>query len=251
MESAKKDSNIKDNNQNQPPKDKAVDLNLVLLKTHKLSSVLYLVTNPLADQDPLKWRLRDLALQAVADISDLVASRSESRQIGIIETVVATFNRVISFIDIAVQNRSVSEMNLTILKQEYLQLRSKMESFRQQIQPALFAAPVQPPEWLAVPAAANPAPALTAQYNNRPLSEVVSVKDKGRKTEDQDKSLNNSRREAIVAFVKKHDWSSIKDIARAVPGVSSKTVQRELADLVRQGTLKKEGDRRWSRYAAL
>ena len=52
----------------------------------------------------------------------------------------------------------------------------------------------------------------------------------------------------IISFLKGKDWTSIKDITDAIEGCSTKTIQRELADLVHQGVLKKKGDRRWSRY---
>jgi len=58
----------------------------------------------------------------------------------------------------------------------------------------------------------------------------------------------DSRRSLILSFLKGRDWTSIKDISEAIGGCSSKTIQRELSDLVQQGVLKKKGDRRWSRY---
>ena len=56
------------------------------------------------------------------------------------------------------------------------------------------------------------------------------------------------RREKILNFIKQHNWSSIREIAKFIPEVSSKTIQRELAELVRAGALKKTGERRWSSY---
>ena len=41
---------------------------------------------------------------------------------------------------------------------------------------------------------------------------------------------------------------TIKDIALHIPGVSEKTVQRDLQALVSAGVLKRKGERRWSRY---
>ncbi|PIR83083.1 hypothetical protein COU19_02205 [Candidatus Kaiserbacteria bacterium CG10_big_fil_rev_8_21_14_0_10_56_12] len=57
------------------------------------------------------------------------------------------------------------------------------------------------------------------------------------------------RREALLSFLRDKDKGSIKDISRSVPGVSEKTVQRELAALVAEGVLVKEGERRWSTYS--
>jgi predicted HTH transcriptional regulator len=41
---------------------------------------------------------------------------------------------------------------------------------------------------------------------------------------------------------------SIKDIRTAITGCSEKTIQRELANLISQGLIKREGERRWSVY---
>ncbi|OHA60261.1 MAG: hypothetical protein A2589_03810 [Candidatus Vogelbacteria bacterium RIFOXYD1_FULL_46_19] len=57
-----------------------------------------------------------------------------------------------------------------------------------------------------------------------------------------------SRRGVILKYLEGRPWTSIKDIARAVPDCSVKTVQRELVELVDTGVLKKTGERRWSRY---
>jgi hypothetical protein len=46
----------------------------------------------------------------------------------------------------------------------------------------------------------------------------------------------------------KYPMAMIKDITHAFPDVSEKTIQRELADLVASGVLKKIGEKRWSKY---
>jgi len=57
------------------------------------------------------------------------------------------------------------------------------------------------------------------------------------------------RESKIIEIVKVKEKVSIKDILDAVPGVGEKTIQRALISLVTRGVLKKEGERRWSRYA--
>jgi len=41
----------------------------------------------------------------------------------------------------------------------------------------------------------------------------------------------------------------VKDFAKVITDISEKTIQRELLDLVQRGVIKKEGERRWSRYS--
>jgi hypothetical protein len=52
----------------------------------------------------------------------------------------------------------------------------------------------------------------------------------------------------ILDLVRSSNGISIKDISKVVKNCSEKTIQRELADMIRQKLVKKEGERRWSIY---
>jgi hypothetical protein len=58
----------------------------------------------------------------------------------------------------------------------------------------------------------------------------------------------SSRRTAVLEVLKDGKRIGIKDISSFVVGCSEKTVQRELAALVSDGLIQKEGEKRWSRY---
>lgn len=127
-----------------------------------------------------------------------------------------SLGRLLSLIDLARLNPGVSQMNFDILKQEFLALREGINS--------------------------NPDSHKMALLSN-PISNSSHIEPKSR-------PLVSGRQETIYRLIKQQGPISIKDIAKAVPGVSGKTVQRELAALVKSGRLKREGDRRWSRYLA-
>jgi len=57
------------------------------------------------------------------------------------------------------------------------------------------------------------------------------------------------RRRLILNTLQGGGKLGIKDIALQVVGYSEKTVQRELTDLVNEGIVKKDGEKRWSTYA--
>jgi DNA-binding HxlR family transcriptional regulator len=42
---------------------------------------------------------------------------------------------------------------------------------------------------------------------------------------------------------------TIKDIAGVLPGISTKTIQRELSSMIQDGVLTKAGERRWTVYS--
>lgn len=60
-----------------------------------------------------------------------------------------------------------------------------------------------------------------------------------------------SRRSRIMSVLKDKGQASIKDISEVIADCSEKTIQRELQSLVKDGTVVREGDRRWSRYSVV
>ena len=59
----------------------------------------------------------------------------------------------------------------------------------------------------------------------------------------------NSRSLGIVTVLRGMGALGIKEISARLPDYSEKMIQRELASLVKNGQVKKEGFKRWSRYA--
>lgn len=59
----------------------------------------------------------------------------------------------------------------------------------------------------------------------------------------------NKRQSIIINLLKRKKEVMIKDISSLISDCSEKTIQRELFALVDAGILKKEGERRWTRYS--
>jgi len=59
----------------------------------------------------------------------------------------------------------------------------------------------------------------------------------------------NSRQSVIINLLKRKKEIMIKDVSPLIEGVSEKTIQRELLSMVADGILKKEGEKRWSKYS--
>lgn len=57
------------------------------------------------------------------------------------------------------------------------------------------------------------------------------------------------RRERIKTVLEAKGEATIKDIADVITDCSSKTIQRELNALIKDGVVKRQGERRWSRYS--
>lgn len=197
---------------------------MAYIKAQKLAGATYLISDFLNDSDPVKWRLREQSLIVMTLINPINLEKS-----------LEGINRMISYLDIVLASSQVSTMNLSILKQEYqalgqLLLKEKSKTILEQLP--------------------DSTPRLELE------KEKVAPIESKRQIESENARLvivptsqkDNTRRSQILSFIKNRGESSIKDISKAVPHVSSKTVQRELSDLVKSGLLQREGDRRWSRY---
>ena len=62
-------------------------------------------------------------------------------------------------------------------------------------------------------------------------------------------STGNDRRERIKTILEAKKEATIKDISEIITDVSEKTIQRELNALIEENIVKREGERRWSRYS--
>ena len=67
-------------------------------------------------------------------------------------------------------------------------------------------------------------------------------------------NIKNIRQESIIEFIKDNGPSTIKDIVNGMKLAANisrgeKTIQRELVSLMKDGVLKKEGEKRWSKYS--
>ena len=63
--------------------------------------------------------------------------------------------------------------------------------------------------------------------------------------------VKQERKQHIFSILRQKNTAMIKDFSAVITNCSEKTVQRLLIDMVRSGVLKREGDRRWSRYSIL
>lgn len=72
---------------------------------------------------------------------------------------------------------------------------------------------------------------------------------KGQKESFIYRTKQSEREKIINDEIKRKGVVTVKDISVIMPSVSEKTVQRELIGMVVRGVLKKEGERRWSKYS--
>ncbi|MFA5831197.1 MAG: hypothetical protein WC878_05200 [Candidatus Paceibacterota bacterium] len=256
-------------------------------KAEKLATALYLITGFLSDSEPLKWNIRESGLAVLTDVTSFgntVVSETSQR----VKKIMSDIEKVVSLLEISATAGFMSEMNLAILKEEYLSLVQALgsrkkggleegfvfgreffstrgiprhaanteekteESYKGQIKDNNFQQPVRPSslssEGRTEAGFVSSATHPFAGKSGKPISDNNSFVGKTI-LETKKTAEKTSRREMIIALIKEKKEISIKDITNHFPDCGEKTIQRELAALVTTKVLKKTGDRRWSKYS--
>ncbi len=260
-------NNIKDITKPESPLDSR-PTGFLSLKNQRLISVLYLLTESISDKDPLKWRLRKLALDIYSIISNLdlydLKEANLSDQINL-PVIIKKINSLAILIEVLIVTGAVSQMNFSILKKEYLAVKGLLEKISleknswsqylletetKEMSNRLLTINQKASDKIVeksyqLPISIGQLPTVSSQ-NKRPVIGGSHIK-----TNKSSKHNQTDRQAKILSYLRGKDWTSIKDILMTVSGCSSKTIQRELNDLVAQNVLKKKGDRRWSRYSLI
>lgn len=162
--------------------------------------------------------------------------------------VLAHIFSLISLVRLLATQSVLSQDTARVLISEYETLAHKVESASQL---SLF---VTSNDFLVPSMLTHPSPSsssVSTVLADRSLDQKKDIKDifKGRSKPTQ---VHSERLEKILDFVRGNKGVSIKDISRIsdplIKDCSEKTIQRELAGLVRQGFIKRVGERRWSVY---
>ena len=229
-----------------------ISFSISYTKTHKLITALYMVTDIIDKDEPIRGKLRTLGTEIISDMHSVPAEASNK----IAETV--------SFLNIASAMNFISEMNCSILKKEFLELKGSIQEYTD-----------MKPTWLAEFFTKENNP-----YPTSPLSRGKSGVYKGhtrigvqkgstlmKALSDKTQAMSNTkpsttnfdvlkkqRREEIKNSIKANGGNAtIKDIKDKASGslvnCGKKTLQRELVSMVRDGVLRKIGEKRWSRYS--
>ena len=210
-------------------------MNIELKKTEKLVSAVYLLTSFFNDLEPMKWRLRDLG-------GELVQSR-EPRSI---------IQEIVSLLNISKNAGLISEMNYNIIHKEFSNFLAQDQTLPELLKPSredLYGVSTQEEKKVSyLP------DVITKDAPQKFEHRVTSIKDKiikdiSEQPEGTVALKKNNRQSVIFGLLKKKGEIMIKDVTPMIPGVSEKTIQRELLSLVKQGILRKEGEKRWSKYS--
>lgn len=196
-------------------------------KAERLATAIHVVTGFITVEEPLRKLLRASSLE----LSRLSTDRTRLLEVGP-ETFATRCAELSSLLVTAESAGLVSHMNAKLIIDEYARLAtfvkerySFIHSHVSDIQDVTHST-------------------LTQDKGQKDTSGYRSVSEKLIK----DSSQTSTRRADILSLFSHKDRISVKDAVGTVPGVSEKTIQRELLAMVADGVLKKDGERRWSTY---
>lgn len=174
--------------------------------------------------------LENLRLAAERIPGDVARLAADALQPG---AVLAGELNVLSLLRLAVSEGLLAPGNGDILLEEYEELANRLS---QSTAVSLLSL-----EDLAVPEFAMP------RLTHLSGSEKRQERYKGQNESIKD-IQTTPRTQTILDIINKNKRVSIKDISNIVRNCSEKTIQRELAVLIEQGRVRKEGQKRWSVY---
>ncbi len=203
----------------------------------KLTEALYRTTELFSDAEPLKWSLRETALEVLNETS-AISSTSGIVNYKEIEEAKKLINGLFIKLELAASGTLISKMNFEVLEREYLVLKNELAGKMGELSISdmfLLDKPIMDTK-LSDKSDKVEEPLKTSN-ETKPFVKPVEV------------SVLNGRREAIVTALKNKGASSVGDLVGLFNGtVGAKTIQRELVALVTSGLIRQEGDKRWRRY---
>ena len=226
-------------------------------KVNKLITALYMVTDILDTTEPLRTRLRTLGAQIVSD------THSYSLEID------RKIDEILSLLEIAFLVGMISEMNFNILKREFLALKqSAQESQKGLSLPDKKVGVVDLEKFFdddnifrnnsfqEEPRSSRLGIGHTRIGVQKGGTLLKALSDKIPKLSlggNNFHVLKEERRKEIIAVIKDNrDGLTITDIKSKGQGsllnYGEKTLQRELVSMVKEGILRKAGEKRWSKY---
>jgi predicted transcriptional regulator len=223
-------------------------------KTERLVSALYLLSSFISDKEPVKWQMREAGV-GLLSYSLSLSNRSSSERMLAYANFVSTGLKFLSFLEICSAGKIISEMNYNILKSEFESLIHTVESGEKlgDTKGLVF-----PDHFFEISGGyqnenlnQKDSPSLSATVLSKGQSTMSNRMSDKQKPVRQNHPIEDksNRQEIIIDLLKKNPGLGIKDFTSAISGCSEKTIQRELASMVSKGLIKKEGEKRWSRYS--
>ncbi|MDE2188718.1 MAG: hypothetical protein KGJ35_03260 [Patescibacteria group bacterium] len=222
----------------------------IFKKTERIVTALYLVTNLIKDNDPLKWEIRERCMSLVSSTIALTGADNQEKN-SFLRFFLTSLLESRTFVNISLGSNIISQMNAEMIIGEidslvvYVKDRA-LESANKAgyvLSRSFFS--TETPSRTDDKGQSKDQVKVSQSQSLKNVSSSVSFK----KSQSVKQVQKDNRKESILKILSKQGNLTIKDIIKDITNCSEKTLQRVLIDLIQTGLVKKEGDRRWSRYS--
>lgn len=253
-------------------------------KAEKLTTALYMLTDLIREDDPMRYKIRQTSIAILSDTRGLSYAMTGDLYFHLARVIAKSWE-IMSLIEVCVVVGFISDMNYGILKNALIDFisdlrnRQKIEGFSHmqdlkigvgestnfKLKSDFFKissedlAEIKEQTSGSKNVALNAptvnkeevdsAPKPSVQKENK-IKKVDSLEVTRKiKTPNTPSTTQTSRVEKIIELINEKKDISIKDIVSYFKEYSQKTIQRDLASLVEEGKIKRTGEKRWSRYS--
>ncbi len=217
----------------------------IIQKSQKITSALYLITDLIKDSDSIKWEIREEGITLVSSALMMNTGYAVEKEHAM-RLFLSTSDKILTFLNICLISSVISNMNATIVI-------SELQSLLDYIKKEQMVSEKSLPGYIL-------SDAFFATDNEVKLDQKSEKIQKGVSksapaglsgtTVGVDKGgRQTTRKDDIISLLKKESNLTIKDFSKVIKDCSEKTIQRELISLVKDGIVKREGERRWSTYS--
>ena len=187
-------------------------------RVKKLTEALYRVTDLYSEREPLKWTLREASLDIYNNLMSIMSDKNFRNFVDITKAI----SNIIHTLELASLGGFISDVNFGILRREYSNLKLMIDSQKELV---LIEQKVE-----------------LEQLKQKP----ITVSDR---MSDRVSDIIFGRKKKITDFISANGKKTIKEILPIFDNISEKSVQRDLLELVKEGKLITEGEKRWRAYS--
>jgi len=239
-------------------------------KAEKLATAVYMITDIIDSREPLRWKIREEAME-ILSLTSTQGGDASSRW-NVLYRITQAIERIEQILLLARNTKLLSSMNVNIVMKEYADLKEKLRSSwgeqgeeqSLRLSHQFFKVDTLPTPVSIQKSFPQPEFKRTSETTVFPIRHVVSQPQKISPTTataqtDIQKDIRSDkpvveekktdRRSIILNLLRVKPEISVSDAMKELPGVSDKTVQRELVAMVESGILQKKGEKRWSTYS--
>ncbi len=245
-------------------------------RAQKITEALYRVTDLFSDKEPLKWQLRDNAVE----LFDFLMIAEEKEMLGA-ENIFYSIRKMSRLLQLAYSSSAFfSSMNFEVLRREYLSLSDSFENQLKRKKEEIDSNGHS----LTSGFDSNGQHLLSNGHNGQSLAGGEKEIKESKELKETEFPIGNSvsksngqpliftpletrientagaksalfltglkeRKRRILGLIKEGEWISIREISTSLLEFSPKSIQRDLLEMVDSGILKKIGDKRWRKYS--